>query len=346
MCNIAAYVGSRPAAPILIDMLSRIEGMNAGFFTGIATIHEGRLHYRKLEGDLSHLLACTDAASLPGNIGIIHGRTPGMGGDPWAHPFIGIRNGTPVTALIANGSLGIFKKNTDRYSALAQELYDEGYTLSSKTDLPVPSGRTLSTGERVHTTDAFCQLVLRNMDRGACEEQALEAAFSELPVEMVTLMLSVGHPDRIFWSMLNKPCTRAVAPHGTYLASCAIAFPKDAGTPMSLPHCCVGFVDAKGFFAKSFDTPPAQVSPIDADVTARAFALCCDMLSREDCTLPELVKASRGCFSGGECDLAAPLVYEILYALHKQGRLHMETRRITHEKNRMDAPCFYMRLKD
>ena len=194
MCNIAAYVGERRAAPILIEMLSRIEGMNAGFFTGIATLHEGRLHYRKLEGELSYLLAHTDAADLPGNIGLIHGRTPGMGGDGWAHPFVGMRANEPVTALIANGSFGIFKPNLDRYTAIARSLEADGYTLTSATAQPVELGRPLASGLRAHMTDAFCQLVLRYMDAGESEARALELAFTEAPEEMVTLMLSVQHP--------------------------------------------------------------------------------------------------------------------------------------------------------
>ena len=75
MCNIAGYVGERRAAPILIEMLRREEGIDAGFYTGIATLHEGKIHYRKLTGNLDDLLRETDAIDLPGNIGIIHSRT-------------------------------------------------------------------------------------------------------------------------------------------------------------------------------------------------------------------------------------------------------------------------------
>ena len=56
MCNIAGYIGARPAAPILIEMLRAQEGLNAGFYTGIATLHEGVIHYRKVVGNLSDLL--------------------------------------------------------------------------------------------------------------------------------------------------------------------------------------------------------------------------------------------------------------------------------------------------
>lgn len=75
MC-ILGYNGTKPAAPLLIEMLRRTEGMDAGCYTGIATLHEGKIHYRKLAGNLDRLLAETDAIELPGSIGIIHSRTP------------------------------------------------------------------------------------------------------------------------------------------------------------------------------------------------------------------------------------------------------------------------------
>lgn len=91
MCTIAGYNGSKQAAPILIDMMRRLEGMNSGFYTGIATVHEGKIYYAKVAGDLDALLANTEAASLPGTIGFIHSRTPGKKalGDfaEVAHPF-------------------------------------------------------------------------------------------------------------------------------------------------------------------------------------------------------------------------------------------------------------------
>ena len=45
MCNIAGYVGNgkQEAAPILLEMMRAQEGYAGGYYTGIATIHEGKL---------------------------------------------------------------------------------------------------------------------------------------------------------------------------------------------------------------------------------------------------------------------------------------------------------------
>ena len=56
MCNIAGYSGSRQAAPILLEMLRRQQYYDSEQSTGVATIHEGKLYYRKLVGDVDHLI--------------------------------------------------------------------------------------------------------------------------------------------------------------------------------------------------------------------------------------------------------------------------------------------------
>jgi glucosamine 6-phosphate synthetase-like amidotransferase/phosphosugar isomerase protein len=43
MCNIAGYIGSKQAAPIIVEMLRKQEGWDSGYYTGIATIHDGKL---------------------------------------------------------------------------------------------------------------------------------------------------------------------------------------------------------------------------------------------------------------------------------------------------------------
>ncbi len=52
MCNIAGYVGTQPAAPLLIKMMRQQEGLCGGYYSGIATLHEGKIYYAKLTGDV------------------------------------------------------------------------------------------------------------------------------------------------------------------------------------------------------------------------------------------------------------------------------------------------------
>ena len=88
MCNIAGYVGERDAAPILLDMMSRETGYGGGYYTGIATLADGRLHWDKVLGDLDLLQKALKGKKLPGHVGIIHSRSNSGGDREWAHPFV------------------------------------------------------------------------------------------------------------------------------------------------------------------------------------------------------------------------------------------------------------------
>lgn len=224
MCNIAAYLGDRRAAPILIDMLRRQEGYDAGFSTGIATIADGQLHTRKVEGDLDQLLAETDASDLPGNIGMIHGRTPGHGGAAWAHPFLA---SDESFALILNGTAGIFA-DAGKSSRIAQSLERDGFPFRTAFLDHTHNGPRLSDGSLVHRSEV-CTLLTEKHIR-ACGDIALGMQYSdeEHPGEVVSLLLHRNHCDRIFVSRISMPMmlARNVADE-VFLASFSGAFPVD-----------------------------------------------------------------------------------------------------------------------
>ncbi|HQL87813.1 MAG TPA: hypothetical protein PLH67_09350, partial [Lentisphaeria bacterium] len=110
MCNMAAYAGTEPAAPILLRLIAAQEGFGGGHFTGLATIHEGRLHIAKVVGDCATLIRETPAAELPGTVGIIHSRTPSAPLQEWAQPFLAWND---QVAYQANGAQGVFKGLVD-----------------------------------------------------------------------------------------------------------------------------------------------------------------------------------------------------------------------------------------
>lgn len=344
MCNIAGYVGDRRAAPILIEMMRRQEGLDGGYYTGIATIHEGRIHYVKLAGDLQYLLDHTDAMNLPGNIGIIHSRTQAGGGDEWAHPFIGRSLGRPAIAYVANGSAGAFKDRQQSYDPLADDLFSEGYEMVRRQDGGVY--HHLSDGSIVHMSDLLCQDITRHIDEGISPAEAMGMGFCEMPSEIVGLMLATKTPDRIIWSRLNMPMNLAYAPHGAYLASAALAFPDDAGEPMALPACCSGTVGKDTMSALKFKNPPAQVPPIDAAMRKEAFLFVEESLKSEPIGFSDLrQKVQEQFFKEQICTPAALLTYDILYALQKADRLQSETHRNPGVREDLQAPKFLLSLK-
>ena len=45
MCVWSAYAGKKQAAPIMLEAINKTEGFWAGFYTGLATCHEGKLFF-------------------------------------------------------------------------------------------------------------------------------------------------------------------------------------------------------------------------------------------------------------------------------------------------------------
>ena len=322
MCNIAGYVGKRQAAPILIEMIKQQEGFNGGFYTGIATMYEGKIYSAKLTGDTDRLLALTEAAKLPGSIGVIHSRTKSGGGDEWAHPFLAFRDGAPFCAYVANGNTGCYRDRQAEYNEMSQQLFEEGYPLSSRIRIDPPAYIQLKDNTSVHMSDVMCQLIARQLKSEADYATAMTNAFCEMPSEIVGLLLSLDTPDRITYARFNMPMSVAFAAHGAYLASSPLAFPADAGEYSILPANSSGYVLCDRFTAIPMATPPKPVAPLTSEIRIRAYHAVKEVLERQEMIYADISReVIKPLFeSDGPCPAAA-LTYETLLALKSQGLL-------------------------
>lgn len=322
MCNIAGYVGTKQAAPILIEMIKQQEGYNGGFYTGIATLHEGKIYSAKLTGATDRLLALTEAAKLPGSIGVIHSRTKSGGGDEWAHPFLAYCNGTPFCAYVANGNVGCYRNRLPEFNEIAQQLYDSGFPLPSRIQIDPPAYIQLKDGTSVHMSDVMCQLIARQLKSETDYATAMTNAFCEMPSEIVGLLLSLDTPDRITYARFNMPMSVAFAAHGAYLASSPLAFPTDAGEPTLLSANSSGFVLHDRFCSIKMPTPPHDVTPLTADLRAKAYQAVRAALEENEMIYADLSKEIvRPLFEGEGLRSTAALTYDTLLALKKQGLL-------------------------
>src|SRR4051812_7348102 len=90
MCGIVGYTGRRPAAPLLVSGLRRLEyrGYDS---SGLATVSDGRMHVRKRPGRIDELAALLATEPAPGAHGISHTRwaTHGPATAANAHPHLG-----------------------------------------------------------------------------------------------------------------------------------------------------------------------------------------------------------------------------------------------------------------
>jgi len=301
MCNIAGYVGEKRAAPILIEMMKKQEGFAGGYYTGIATIHEGKIYHAKLVGDTQMLEDLTEAASLPGNIGILHSRSKSGGGVEWAHPFVDIKNESPRIAYVANGASGFFTDRKEGYASAIEKLIADGYKMSSQITMEDSIYNKLSDGTTVHMSDVMCQIILKNIENGMDVIDAMENGFCTFPSEIVGLTLALDTPDRINYSRINMPMYVGRADHGTYMASTPIAFPEDAREHYLLPPCTSGCVYKNGVFSKAYRECPASVAPITARVRHDAYAKVLETLANGEAILKDLCNAIEECFDPALC---------------------------------------------
>ena len=129
MCGIVALVGSREAAPQLLEGLRQLEyrGYDSA---GIATVaSQGQLTCLRAKGKLRNLTACFEAEGAPGQCGIGHTRwaTHGKPEERNAHPH---RSSDGTVAVVQNGII-------ENHRALREQLEASGVVFQSETDTEV-----------------------------------------------------------------------------------------------------------------------------------------------------------------------------------------------------------------
>ena len=130
MCGIVGYVGGRPALPIILSGLKRLEyrGYDSA---GVALVHDGKLWWEKKKGKIADLEMDMDRMPLdgfqPAGIGHTRWATHGAPSDANAHPHFDCQC---QIAVVHNGII-------ENYSALKQELTAKGHTFRSETDSEV-----------------------------------------------------------------------------------------------------------------------------------------------------------------------------------------------------------------
>ena len=126
MCGIFGYAGPRPALPVLMDGLRRLE--YRGYDSAGVAVWDGEtLAVRKSQGRLDALARAVADGPLPGHTGIGHTRwaTHGAPSGPNAHPQT---DASGRFALVHNGII-------DNAAQLRAELEREGVAFARR---PIP----------------------------------------------------------------------------------------------------------------------------------------------------------------------------------------------------------------
>ena len=128
MCGIVAVIGSREAAPLLLEGLRQLEyrGYDSA---GLATVWDGSLTCLRAEGKLVNLTGRFEEQGARGLCGIGHTRwaTHGKPEERNAHPHL---DGPGRVAVVQNGII-------ENFRSLREELQAEGVVFRSETDTEV-----------------------------------------------------------------------------------------------------------------------------------------------------------------------------------------------------------------
>ena len=177
MCGIVGVIGARPAAPLILESLYRLEyrGYDSA---GIATLVNGHIDRRRAEGKLGNLAAALDRLPLTGTTGIGHTRwaTHGAPTENNAHP-----HGTSRVSIVHNGII-------ENHAELRAELEAAGQEFSTETD-----------------TETVAQLVDLNLKQGMSPVEAAGAAFRKLEGAYALAMIFAGHPELMIGAQHGAP---------------------------------------------------------------------------------------------------------------------------------------------
>ena len=189
MCGIVGYVGSKPAVPILLEGLRRLE--YRGYDSAGATVigGDGVLRTLKSTGKLDKLGELLAEKPLEGSCGIGHTRwaTHGSPTHSNAHPHIST-DGT--ISLVHNGII----ENT---SALKRRLEAQGVKFRSETD-----------------TEVLVHLIDRLWPKGGNLEDAVVAALEQVIGAYGIAVVSSRDPNKIVAARFGSPLLLGVGDDG------------------------------------------------------------------------------------------------------------------------------------
>ncbi|MGQ9788838.1 MAG: glutamine--fructose-6-phosphate transaminase (isomerizing) [Candidatus Hadarchaeaceae archaeon] len=192
MCGIVGYVGSRPAAPILLEALKRLEyrGYDSA---GMATVSK-KLVVRKDQGRIADIARRLKLAEMPGNMGLGHTRwaTHGEPSRVNAHPHL---DNSGRIAVVHNGII-------ENYSELKRFLQGQGYRFFSKTD-----------------TEVVPNLISYFLQQGMDLERSVVEVVKRLVGSFALAIVSVEEPDRIIAVRQDSPLIIGLGNDEVFLAS-------------------------------------------------------------------------------------------------------------------------------
>jgi len=240
MCGIIGYIGNRPARPILIEGLKRLEyrGYDSA---GVATLDEQGLTIRRAAGRIQALEAKLDEQGANATVGIAHTRwaTHGAPTEINAHPHVS-HDGR--VAIVHNGII-------ENYRSLRTFLSQQGITCTTETD-----------------SEVLAQLISHFHDGNL--EQAVRNALHDVQGTYGIAVLCADQPDRIIAARKGSPLIIGIGDGEYIIASDAAAIIAHTDQVVYLSDGEMASVTRDGFRTTTLDA-----IPVTKDVHEVEFSL-------------------------------------------------------------------------
>jgi len=208
MCGIIGYCGQKPAVPIVLEALKRLEyrGYDSA---GIASLYNGKLLIRKDAGKIDEVIRKQNLANLPGTVAIGHTRWATHGGVTQlnAHPH------SDCGGRVAVVHNGIIENNQQ----LHRELTKIGHKFTSETD-----------------TEIIPHLLEDELKNGCSLKQAVLNIAPRLEGSYAFLVISLDDPGKVIGTRKSIPLIVGINAPDYYVSSDALAFSQYTNQVMSL----------------------------------------------------------------------------------------------------------------
>ena len=186
MCGIVGYIGHRPAGPLLIKGLQKLE--YRGYDSAGVAVHTGSdIQVRKKKGRVMEMAAQYKSSPIEGTAGIGHTRwaTHGETNDQNSHPHVG---GNGEVIIVHNGVI-------ENYASLRSKLQALGYVFRTTTDsetiahlLSHHLEEQIKLGESLDDTNTYLKAVENTLSK-LKGTYGLVILFRELPDVMIAARL-------------------------------------------------------------------------------------------------------------------------------------------------------------
>lgn len=243
MCGIIGYIGDKPAYPVLINGLKKLE--YRGYDSAGISIQNKETKIYKCKGKVNDLESYINGRNTAGNIGIGHTRwaTHGEPNDVNAHPHKS-QNGHFV--LIHNGII-------ENYAELKSDLTDRGYDFKSDTDTEVLVN--------------FIEHLYLKAKLSA--ENAVRFALQKVIGAYGVVIIAVDEPDKLISARKGSPLVIGVGEGEYFLASDATPIIEHTNKVIYMNDGEMAVIQKGKLVLSSIDNDkpaPYRIQTIDLDI--------------------------------------------------------------------------------